>query len=136
MKPDSVKKLELVPVEDASIRREHLIARLDRAIPLLRERGVEKVLLYGSVLDPKRFHEISDIDLALSGKDFSFREQLQIVSLLEEVFGEDGFDAVFLTGEELSPRKVILESILREAVDAEQFIESSFSSDKRRVDAA
>jgi len=112
------------------------MARLSKALPLLKVHGVDKVLLYGSVLDPKRFHEMSDIDMALSGKDFSFREQLQIISLLEEIFGEEGFDAVFLTGEELSPRKAILESILREAVDAEQFIESSFSSDKRRVAAA
>jgi hypothetical protein len=59
---------------------------------------VEKILVYGSILDEKRFQWISDIDLALSGKKFSFREQLRILSLLEEVFGEDGFDARWQPG--------------------------------------
>ena len=31
-------------------------------------------------------------------------------------------DAVFLTGEELAPRKSVLDSILREGVDAEQIV--------------
>lgn len=136
MTPDSAKSLKLVAAKDRRMRRELLIARLGKAIPLLRERGVEKVLVFGSVLDPERILSISDIDLALSGKDFSFREQLQIMSLLEEVFGEDGFDAVFLTGEELAPREAVLASILREAVDAEQIIESFARSDKGRVEAA
>jgi predicted nucleotidyltransferase len=92
---------------------------------LLKERGVEKVLVYGSILDEKRFQWVSDIDLALSGKRFLFREQLKILSLLEDIFGEEGFDAVFLTGEELAPRQPILDSILREGVDAEQLVKGS-----------
>lgn len=110
--------------QEAREHRRLLIARLSQAIPLLKERGVVKILVYGSILDEKRFQWISDIDLALSGKGLSFREQLRILSLLEEIFGEDGFDAVFLTGEELAPREAVLESILREGVDAEQFVEN------------
>jgi hypothetical protein len=68
---------------------------------------------------------ISDVDLALSGEELSFREQLRILSLLEEIFGEDGFDAVFLAGEELAPREAVLNSILREGVDAEEFVRGS-----------
>ncbi len=113
------------PQQEARERRKLLIARLREAIPLLKERGVEKILVYGSILDERRFQWISDIDLALSGEAFSFREQLRILSLLEEIFGEDGFDAVFLAGEELAPHEAVLESILREGVDAEKFVQSS-----------
>lgn len=124
---------QMSPVQqEAREHRKTLITRLSETIPLLKERGVEKILVYGSILDEKRFQWISDIDLALSGKKFSFREQLRILSLLEEVFGEDGFDAVFLTGEELSPREAVLESILREGVDAEQLVKSSQNSDRGR----
>jgi predicted nucleotidyltransferase len=31
------------------------IRRLKEAIPLLKERGVKKILVYGSILDEKRF---------------------------------------------------------------------------------
>jgi hypothetical protein len=85
---------------------------------------VEKILVYGSILDEQRFQWISDVDLALSGEELSFREQLRILSLLEEIFGED-FDAVFLAGEELAPREAVLHSILREGVDAEEFVQNS-----------
>jgi predicted nucleotidyltransferase len=119
--------------QEAREHRKTLIRRLNETIPLLRERGVEKILVYGSILDEKRFQWISDIDLALSGKRFSFREQLRILSLLEEVFGADGFDAVFLTGEELAPREAVLESILREGVDAEQLVKSTQDSDRGRA---
>ena len=108
--------------------REHrkvLITRLKKAIPLLKERGVDKILVYGSILDERRFQWISDIDLALAGKRFRVREQLRILSLLEEVFGEKGFDAVFLTGEELAPRKPVLKAILMEGIDAEQLVKRS-----------
>ncbi|MBW1962888.1 MAG: hypothetical protein JRH18_23695 [Deltaproteobacteria bacterium] len=115
---------------EAKKRRDYLIARLAEAIPLLRERGVEKIVVYGSILDEKQFHWISDIDLALSGKMFSFREQLRILSLLEEIFGEHGFDAVFLTGEELAPREAILKSILKEGVDARQLVKGPKSSSR------
>ena len=135
MMQDGAKSMELVPAEDARVRRRYLIARLGEAIPLLKERGVEKVIVYGSILDPERFQEISDIDLALAGGGFSYRDKLRIISLLEEIFGEDGFDVVFLTGDELTPRKAILESILREGVDAEQLIEGSTGSDRRRADS-
>ena len=117
--------MEFVSLKERKKHREYLLSCLSKAIPLLKGRGVEKILVYGSILDEKRFQWISDIDLALSGKVFSFREQLRILSLLEEIFGEDGFDAVFLTGEELAPREKVLESILREGVDAEQLVKSS-----------
>jgi len=123
--------MEFASVREARRRREYLVARLGQVIPILKERGVKKILVYGSILDNEKFQWISDIDIALSGKDFSFREQLQILSLLEENFGEEGFDAVFLTGEELAPRKAILEVILKEGVDAEQFIKDTQSSDRR-----
>ena len=122
---------KMSPVQqEAREHRRALITRLSETIPLLKERGVEKILVYGSILDEKRFQWISDIDLALSGKRFSFREQLRILSLLEEVFGKDGFDAVFLTGEELAPRKAVLDSILKEGVDAEQLVKSSQDPDR------
>jgi len=111
--------------QESSEHRDQLIARLSKAIALLKECGVERILVYGSILDEKRFQWNSDIDLALSGKEFSFSEQLRILSLLEEIFGEEDFDAVFLTGEELAPREAILKSILREGVDAQQLVQGS-----------
>jgi len=119
--------------QESSEHREQLIARLSKAIALLKECGVERILVYGSILDEKRFQWNSDIDLALSGKEFSFREQLRILSLLEEIFGEEGFDAVFLTGEELAPREAILKSILREGVNAQQLVQGSKDSNRRRI---
>ena len=113
------------PQQEAEEHRRLLIKRLKEAIPQLKKRGVEKILVYGSILDQERFQWISDIDLALSGEELSFREQLRILSLLEEIFGEDGFDAVFLAGEELAPREAVLHSILREGVDAEEFVQNS-----------
>ena len=50
---------------------------------------------------------------------------MRIISLLSETFGDDGFDAVFLTGEEFIPRQEILDAISREGVDAEQFLKDS-----------
>ncbi|MBI5606139.1 MAG: nucleotidyltransferase domain-containing protein [Deltaproteobacteria bacterium] len=117
--------MELAPIREAKRRREQLLGQLSKVIPSLKERGVEKITVYGSILNEDRFQWISDIDLALSGKQFSFREQLQIISLLSEIFGDDGFDAVFLTGEEFIPRQEILDAISREGVDAEQFLKGS-----------
>lgn len=120
--------MELASVREANIKRRHLLARLYEVMPELRERGVERVIVYGSILDEKRFQPISDIDLALSGKEFSFKEQLRIISLLEDAFGEDDFHAVFLTGEGLLPREVIRKAILKEGMDAERFICSAQGS--------
>jgi predicted nucleotidyltransferase len=114
------------PIEQESREhRERLITQLSKAIALLKERGVEEILVYGSILNKERFQWNSDIDLALSGKEFSFNEQLRILSLLEEIFGEEGFDAVFLTGEDLAPREAVLKSILKEGVDAQQLVQGS-----------
>jgi uncharacterized protein len=55
-----------------------------RATSILKERfGVNRVVLFGSVVEPKRFHANSDIDLAVW--DLSGREYFQAVGVLQSL---------------------------------------------------
>ena len=123
--------MEFASVRESRRRRQYLISRLVKVIPLLKKQGVEKILLFGFILNEERFQWMSDIDIALYGEDFPFRKQLRIISLMEASFGEDGFHVVFLAGEEFRPREAVLHSILRENIDAEQVIKDYSGPNKR-----
>ena len=66
--------------EREKLRRE-TIQKLKRAVPrLAKSYGIERVILFGSAIKPGRFHERSDVDVAVDGlatKDyFSFMSAL------------------------------------------------------------
>jgi hypothetical protein len=53
--------------EREKLRRE-MIQKLKRAVPKLAESyGIDRVLLFGSAIKPGRFHERSDLDVAVAG---------------------------------------------------------------------
>jgi len=67
--------------QDREKLRRETIQQLTRAIPpLAKSYGIERVFLFGSAIKPGRFHERSDVDVAVYGLDkkdyFSFMAAL------------------------------------------------------------
>lgn len=52
---------------EALARAERARAELPQAVAILRRHGAKRIILFGSLCRPERFHERSDIDLAASG---------------------------------------------------------------------
>lgn len=52
---------------EALARAERARAELPKAVEILRGHGAKRVILFGSLCRPERFHERSDIELAASG---------------------------------------------------------------------
>jgi predicted nucleotidyltransferase len=76
-------------------RRAHAEALARQAADMLRARfGVTRVVLFGSLAHPGRFHELSDIDLAVDGLQSS--HYFRAVGALEELGAGLRFDLVDL----------------------------------------
>lgn len=87
--------------------------RLKLAIDFLYKNGAIEVYLFGSITNPERFSEHSDIDIAVKG--ISEDRRLDIEGKLEDLLEGFEYDILFLE-EEKDIRKEILNKIKEEAV--------------------
>jgi uncharacterized protein len=97
--------------------------KLGQAAAYLYEEGAQEVLLFGSIVDPERFTEHSDVDLAVRG--IPEEKRLEVEGKLEDIFGDLEYDIVFLEEAEFL-RKELSKKIEEEAV--------LWSPDRRRRD--
>ena len=94
-------------------RYDEALKKLRLATDYLYQEGAKEVYLFGSIKDPKKFTEHSDIDLAVKG--IPEEKHLEVEGKLEDIFGSLEYDIVFLE-EEKYLRKEIMERINEEAV--------------------
>lgn len=87
--------------------------RLKKAVDFLYKMGATEVHAFGSITDPERFTERSDIDIAVKG--ISKDRSLGVEGMLEDILGGFEYDILFLEEEE-DIRKEILNRIKEEAV--------------------
>jgi predicted nucleotidyltransferase len=87
--------------------------KLRLAVNYLYREGAEEVYLFGSIINPERFTEHSDIDLAVRG--IPEGKRLEVEGKLEDIFENMDYDILFLE-EEKYLRKEILKRIEKEAV--------------------
>jgi predicted nucleotidyltransferase len=93
------------------------VARLTHAWELARqaaqilktEFGASRVVVFGSLLHPKLFHQRSDVDLAVWDVQHYFRAVTRLIDL------EPGFDFDLVPVEDARPG--VLETIEREGID-------------------
>ena len=87
--------------------------KLKKAVDFLYKMGAAEVYTFGSITDPERFTEHSDIDIAVKGinKD----KHLTVEGMLEDILGNFEYNILFLEEEE-DIRKEILNRIKEEAV--------------------
>lgn len=108
----SLKKRQQRVKQPDAVRIEKAYEVAHRAALILKDRfGVEKVVLFGSVLHPHLFHTHSDIDLAVW--DLSGRSYFQAVGFLQSLDPEFKIDLI--TFNEASPS--LQEVILRDGKD-------------------
>ncbi len=77
--------------------RQRALVKLGRAASALYQEGAEDVIAFGSVLKPAEFNERSDVDIAVKG--IPEHERHRILTMLEDIFADMIFDAVFLEDE-------------------------------------
>jgi len=88
------------------------LKRLAKAADFLYRKGAKEVYIFGSITDPDKFTEFSDIDLAISGIDDE--KQFIIESELADILKDFEYDLLFL--EEKNIRPEIIEKIKKEAI--------------------
>lgn len=86
--------------------------RLKEVVDFLYRMGAAEVYFFGSITNPERFTEHSDIDIAVRG--ISKDKHLEIEGKLEDILGDFEYDILFL--EEDGIREEILKRIKEEAV--------------------
>ena len=86
--------------------------RLRNAVDFLYKRGATEVYTFGSITDPERFTEHSDIDIAVKG--ISKEKSLEVEGMLQDILGDFEYDILFLEEDDI--RKEILNKIKEEAV--------------------
>lgn len=86
--------------------------KFKKAVDFLYRMGADEIYLFGSITNPERFTEHSDIDIAVRG--ISEDKHLEVEGKLEDILGELEYDILFL--EEDGIRKEILKRITEEAV--------------------
>ncbi len=94
------------------LKKRHYEAALDktkRAVILLNSLGAKAVYVFGSMLNPERFDEMSDVDIYVEGLQTDKRKGL--FSQLEEIFGEVSLDILF---DDDAIRPHIIEKIRKE----------------------
>ena len=96
-------------------RRRYNLARqkLTLAADYLHQEGAMEIYLFGSITNPEKFMEHSDIDLAVRG--IPDEKRLKVEGKLEDIFGDLEFDIIFLEEEEYL-RKEIAKRIKQEAI--------------------
>jgi predicted nucleotidyltransferase len=87
--------------------------KLRKALDYLNREGAKEVFLFGSIINPEKFTEHSDVDLAVRG--IAEEKHLEIEGKLEDILGDLEYDILFLE-EEKYLRKEILKRIREEAV--------------------
>jgi predicted nucleotidyltransferase len=98
-------------------RYDEALKKLRLAIDYLCQEGAKGVYIFGSIRDPEKFTEHSDIDLAVRGIP---------EGKLEDIFDNLEYDIIFLE-EEKYLRKEIMERINEEAVLNSQTSQSNLS---------
>lgn len=96
-----------------SRRYEKVWQKLHFALEYLSQEGATEIYLFGSITNPEKFTEHSDVDLAVKG--FTAEKHLEIEGKLEDIFHEVEFDILFLDGEAYL-REEIADRIKQEAV--------------------
>ena len=86
--------------------------RLKPAIDFLYKNGAREVYLFGSITDPQKFTEHSDIDIAVKG--IPVERQLDLEGRLEDILSGFEYDIIFLDVDGV--REEIRERIAREAI--------------------
>jgi predicted nucleotidyltransferase len=87
--------------------------RLRPALELLYQQGATEIFLFGSITDPEKFTEHSDIDLAVRG--LPEEKHLEIEGRLEDILEDLEYDIIFLEGEN-EVRHEIIERIKEKAI--------------------
>jgi len=64
-------------------KRLRILENLDQAAAVLAQRGARRVWVYGSILQPQRYHEDSDLDIICEGLPLS--EWLPVLHELEKI---------------------------------------------------
>ncbi|GAB4221041.1 MAG: hypothetical protein Kow00102_13130 [Spirochaetota bacterium] len=85
------------------------VEKTDKAVSLLYSLGAAEVYIFGSLLHPEVFDEMSDVDIYVQGLTQEKRKGL--FTSLEEIFGEITFDLLF---DDDSMRPEIIEKIKKE----------------------
>ncbi len=99
--------------KEVRLRRYHEARRrLKPAVEFLYENGATEVYLFGSVTDPEKFTEHSDIDIAVKG--IPENRHLEVEGKLEDLLGGFEYDILFLEKGDI--REEIRKRIKKEAV--------------------
>jgi len=94
-------------------RYDEALKKLRLAIDYLYQEGAKGVYIFGSIRDPEKFTEQSDIDLAVRG--IPEEKHLEVEGKLGDIFDNLEYDIIFLEDEKYL-RKEIMERINEEAV--------------------
>jgi len=105
-------------------RYDEALKKLRLAIDYLCQEGAKGVYIFGSIKEPEKFTEHSDIDLAVRG--IPEEKHLEVEGKLEDIFDNLEYDIIFLEDEKYL-RKEIMESINEEAVFNSQTSQSNLS---------
>lgn len=96
-----------------SKRYEAVLEEIKKAVDFLYREGAKEVYLFGSITNPERFTENSDIDFYVKGIDRD--RHLEIEGKLEDLIRSVEFDILFEEEKE-EIRKEIYERIKKEAI--------------------
>jgi len=88
---------------------EEALSKTNEAVILLTNLGAKSIYIFGSLLTPERFDEMSDVDIYVEGLPAEKRKGL--FTRLEEIFGQVSFDVLF---DDDAIRQDILEKIKKE----------------------
>jgi predicted nucleotidyltransferase len=105
-------------------RYDEALKKLRLAIDYLYQEGAKGVYIFGSIRDPEKFTEQSDIDLAVRG--IPEEKHLEVEGKLGDIFDNLEYDIIFLEDEKYL-RKEIMERINEEAVLNSQTSQSNLS---------
>lgn len=94
-------------------RHKAVLLRVKAAVDFLYREGTKEVYLFGSITNPEKFTENSDVDFFVKGIDEE--RHLEIEGKIEDILSDVEYDILFCE-EEKEIRKEILDRIKKEAV--------------------
>lgn len=90
-----------------------VLPKLKLAVDFLYKEGAKEVYLFGSIINPQKFTEHSDVDLFVKG--IGEERHIEVEGKLEEILGDFEYDILFFE-EHKYIRKKILTKIKEEAI--------------------